>query len=105
MVIQCTTGITITGCASFVAVRQAKRLWQTLITVLSVDERLTSTFARVHVATGIVIGTKKITGTLLATLWVICYQIPVAVFTNIALTSVHIRFAMTFARLIFIIGV
>lgn len=105
IVIQCSAGITVTRCASIVAVRQAEGLWQTLITVLSSDERLASTFACVHVASGIIESTEKIAGTLFATLRVSCLQVPVAVLANIALTSMHIRFTMTFSGFIFIISV
>lgn len=95
LVVQRTTGITIALRTAIIAVRQAIRLGQTLIAILSSYQALTSTFASVHVAAGIVVRTENVTRTQLTTFRIAGTQIPEAIFAEIALTSFDIWFTMT----------
>lgn len=98
MIVQRTARIAVTQRTTVLTLRQSIRFGHTLITIFAGHQSLARTFARMHVATGIINRSQCVARTALATVDTKRIQIPEAFFTCVTPTTAYIWLTMTRAR-------
>lgn len=89
-----TARITITRLTTVSLLRQSKIFGETLIAITSNYVSLASTFSSDHVTTLIVDGTEGVAGARFAAVRIASGEVPIAVFAQIASSTLHVRLAV-----------